>query len=186
MQYKLELRSIIALPSYVVSEYLILHSSEVRIFRLMNYTIIINNLNPLTFTYEDDASQSQSRYAWVYHKSFGDLLNQGILDNMWQLCKHFPHAKNLIAQINSQKNFTHLSEDYLLRSRVAELDSQYKERLIELLRFQLTSYPKNLITAIVDQSTAELIYSRKMQAVPKVPWQMLVDLNEFDVDPDRY
>lgn len=68
----------ISIPSTVVNHYLIKKAEEAYIFKFMDYLLIINNLNPLTMSYED-TKQSKSKYIWVYHNSYGEILENFFL-----------------------------------------------------------------------------------------------------------
>lgn len=55
------------------------NAAQVKVFKLFDYHIIVSNLNPKTFCYEDIKSSS-IRYAWVSHDSLGKQFFQELAE----------------------------------------------------------------------------------------------------------
>ena len=67
----------LSIPEFLVFDQLIKKAEQVEIYKFLGYYIIVNNLNPLTFFYED-FQESHKRYIWITHKSYGKQLTKCI------------------------------------------------------------------------------------------------------------
>ena len=50
-------------------------AGQAEIYKFLDYYIIVNSLNPLTFLYEI-SKHSNKRYVWITHKSYGKQLTK--------------------------------------------------------------------------------------------------------------
>ena len=59
----------LSIPECLVFDQLIKRAEKVEIYKFLDYYIIVNNLNPLTFLYED-TNESNKRYIWITQKYY--------------------------------------------------------------------------------------------------------------------
>ena len=142
-------------------------------YKFLGYYIIVNNLNPITFTYENIKSNDK-KYIWISHKSYGELMTKIIQDT---LIKNNIFKNRLINLPISLENrfFKQLKENLLDISKTNDFDKIYTENDIELLRYYLTLYPQRLIPNLVDQSANEnnVLEQELENEKYNVPWQIL-------------
>lgn len=72
--YDMALLSICDMPETVLHNLLIDRADGVKVYEFLDHVLIVNNLCPTTFIY-DDATRSNGRYVWAYHSSYKNLLN---------------------------------------------------------------------------------------------------------------
>lgn len=65
------------MPRNLVSRYLVDQAKAPKIIKFLGYTVVTNNLNPITWCYEDP-EETHRQYVWVHHESFGYQLENSI------------------------------------------------------------------------------------------------------------
>ena len=117
------------------------------VYKFLEYYIIVNNLNPLTFLYED-VRLSNKRYVWISHESYGKRILQVIKEILLKNQIYDPCFINLPIFVYDYSFLKCITSDILSFSEVKDFNNIYKESDLELLRFYLTLYPERLIPNI--------------------------------------
>lgn len=174
------------LPSHVASRFLVKMADQVKVLKLFDYTIIVNNFNPLTLCY-DDTNAVGYRFVWVYHKSFGRKLDRGI---QAARCSESINLNSLLKSTLLSApptgSYSKLPSDMFEGREVVDLNAAYSVNMVELLRLHLQQYPHSLCASIEDQTNQEQAVIQEFSARQTVPWQIMEDIEVFKVDQAEY
>lgn len=173
--YRMPLRQIVSLPEDLIKGLLVKKADYVKAYRFLDYVVIVNNFNPETFCYES-IRNTNKKYAWIYHKSYGTRMHQSIVREEVD-CEKFDSYMKYTSFYLQQSNFVDLSPKLVKRLRPVDLNEKYAEPIIELLRYHITAYAPHLITKFVDQTIQERILCESRYAADEPPpWHWLQDI----------
>lgn len=160
---------IISLPASATINLLLEKPGKASIFKILDYILIVNKLNPINFLQERQETQN-TKYVWVTHRSYGAQFSEGVLD----LCSEEAQPSDKVLryiQEAKKYNYINFSDLFYDSEKLSDINKIYGENIMELMRFHITQYPKQQVKFIIDQTIQEKVDCKeKYHQLPQPPW----------------